>query len=75
MRPVGKNPIKARMEEILAQLVAEPRGWAFLEPVNAADVADYYDVIKNPIGAHINLRFNLIYLYCVDRFQNYSIED
>ena len=77
VRPVGKNPIKARMEELLAQLVAEPRGWAFLEPVNAADVADYYDVIKNPIGAHINPRANLVSMFTlyVDRFQNYSIED
>jgi histone acetyltransferase len=38
------------MEELLAQLVAEPRGWAFLEPVNPTDVADYYEVIKQPMG-------------------------
>jgi len=50
VRPTGKNAMKARMEEILAQLVAEPRGWAFLEPVDPADVGDYYEVIKKPMG-------------------------
>jgi len=38
------------MEELLAQLIAEPRGWAFLEPVSPTDVADYYEVIKQPMG-------------------------
>lgn len=50
-RPIGKNTTKARMEELLGQLIAEPRGWAFREPVSPTDVADYYDVIKNPMGA------------------------
>jgi len=49
IRPSGKNAMKARIEEILSQLVAEPRGWAFHEPVDPADVGDYYDVIKNPM--------------------------
>lgn len=50
IRPTGKNTMKTRMEEILVQLVAEPRGWAFLEPVDPTDVGDYYDVIKKPMG-------------------------
>jgi histone acetyltransferase len=52
MRPVGKNATKARIEELLALLVAEPRGWAFLEPVSPSDVADYYEVIKEPMGGY-----------------------
>jgi hypothetical protein len=38
------------MEEILTQLISEPRGWAFHEPVDPTDVGDYYDVIQKPMG-------------------------
>jgi hypothetical protein len=45
-----KNSVKALMQKLLAELMAEPRAWAFLHPVDSADVVDYYDVIKNPMG-------------------------
>jgi len=38
------------MERILRELQAHPQAWAFLNPVNADDVLDYYEFIKNPMG-------------------------
>ncbi len=29
--------------------------WPFLEPVNADEVADYYEIIKEPMGKRILL--------------------
>lgn len=63
-RPTGRGVLKARMEEILVQLNAEPRGWAFREPVNPSDVGDYYDVIKNPMGECTRLS-NLLVFSCL----------
>ncbi|KAF8638044.1 hypothetical protein AX16_010676 [Volvariella volvacea WC 439] len=37
------------MERLLKDLQARPQAWAFLKPVNAEDVPDYYDVITNPM--------------------------
>lgn len=41
------------MELLLADLQGHPVAWAFLQPVNADEVPDYHDVIKEPMGAHI----------------------
>lgn len=38
------------MKKLLTLLVDHPSSWAFANPVNAAEVTDYYDVIKNPMG-------------------------
>lgn len=38
------------MERVLKEMIDHPQGWAFVHPVNKDDVADYYDVIKNPMG-------------------------
>lgn len=38
------------METTLHDLVRHPRSWPFRAPVDAAEVADYYDVIKHPMG-------------------------
>jgi histone acetyltransferase len=45
-----KSTVKALMEKLLADLIAEPRAWAFQHPVDLTDVTDYLDVIKQPMG-------------------------
>ena len=39
-----------KMRRILSDMQADPQAWAFLQPVSAEDVPDYYTVIKNPMG-------------------------
>lgn len=46
------------MKRLLTLLVDHPSAWAFANPVNAAEVTDYYDVIKQPMGALI---YGLVY--------------
>ena len=41
------------MERLLSDLQQHPLSWAFLQPVNAEEVPDYYEVIKDPMGAHL----------------------
>jgi len=38
------------MERLLADLQQHPLSWAFLKPVNGEEVANYYEVIKEPMG-------------------------
>jgi hypothetical protein len=38
------------METTLNDLLRNNRSWPFRLPVDANDVPDYYDVIKNPMG-------------------------
>lgn len=45
-----KNSVKSLMEKLLQELMEEPKGWAFLKPVDTTDVADYFDIIKHPMG-------------------------
>lgn len=47
------------MRRILAELQAHPLAWAFLQPVNGDEVADYYSVIKQPMGTSV--RFGALY--------------
>ena len=35
---------------MLSELQGHSAAWPFLQPVNGEEVADYYDVIKNPMG-------------------------
>ncbi|KAK4054367.1 histone acetyltransferase [Microbotryomycetes sp. JL221] len=44
-----RPPHFAVMKKLLTLLVDHPSSWAFANPVNAAEVTDYYDVIKNPM--------------------------
>jgi len=37
------------MQRLLSDLQGHPQAWAFLQPVNGAEVEDYYDVIKRPM--------------------------
>lgn len=41
------------MERLLADLQQHALSWAFLQPVNAEDVPDYHEVIKEPMGVHL----------------------
>ncbi|KAH9485109.1 Histone acetyltransferase gcn5 [Psilocybe cubensis] len=60
---LARGPVKpstrTTMEKILAELIEEPRSWAFRDPVDPADVADYFDVIKHPMGT----RFMMLFVY------------
>jgi histone acetyltransferase len=49
-RSVHKSPERNIMERLLADLQGHAVAWAFLQPVNADEVTDYYDVIKEPMG-------------------------
>lgn len=44
-----RGPQFAVMQRILTLLVDHPSAWAFANPVNAAEVTDYYDTIKEPM--------------------------
>lgn len=39
------------MEKLLSELQSHPVAWAFLSPVNGEEVQDYYEIIKNAMGA------------------------
>jgi len=45
-----KSAVKASIEKLLADLIAEPKAWAFQHAVDPIDVPDYFDVIKQPMG-------------------------
>ena len=36
--------------EVVQKIREHPSSWPFHHPVNREEVADYYDVIKDPIG-------------------------
>ena len=38
------------MEKLITELIAHPRAWPFLKPVNEKEVPDYYQIIKHPMG-------------------------
>lgn len=57
------------MQRFLSDLKAHPLAWAFLNPVNADEVPDYYGVIKRPMG----LYQILCHIFCINisiRFQH-----
>jgi len=45
-----KAPDYVRMTRALRALQAHQQSWPFRTPVNKADVPDYYEFIKNPMG-------------------------
>ncbi|KAI0675237.1 histone acetyltransferase GCN5, partial [Trametes maxima] len=49
VRPTGRSSERAAMEKLLSDLQSHSTAWPFREPVNAKDVADYYDVITHPM--------------------------
>ena len=76
-----RSPKHAAMRRILSELQNHPLAWAFQQPVNPDEVADYHTVIKNPMGtsrAHIINKTHprtssrtdmLAFLFC-DRLQH-----
>lgn len=52
-RSQHKDPERSIMERLLDDLKQHSVAWAFRQPVNAEDVPDYYEVIKEPMGANI----------------------
>jgi len=68
------------MQRLLADLQGHPQAWAFLNPVPAEDVADYYEVIKKPMGTFLvpdgcrgpGLRFLILLQTWVQWKINYS---
>ncbi|GAA5821343.1 hypothetical protein JCM3770_006256 [Rhodotorula araucariae] len=44
-----RGPQFAVMKKLLTLLIDHPSSWAFANPVNAQEVTDYYDVIKEPM--------------------------
>ncbi|GAA5988355.1 hypothetical protein JCM10908_002179 [Rhodotorula pacifica] len=44
-----RGPQFAVMKKLLTLLVDHPSSWAFANPVNAQEVTDYYDMIKEPM--------------------------
>ncbi|KAH9892539.1 hypothetical protein C8Q73DRAFT_698473 [Cubamyces lactineus] len=49
VRPTGRNAERVAMEKLLSDLKAHSAAWPFQQPVNAQEVADYYDVITHPM--------------------------
>ncbi|KXN91014.1 Histone acetyltransferase gcn5 [Leucoagaricus sp. SymC.cos] len=49
IRQSPKNADRAWMETTLNDLIRHPRSWPFRTPVDPAEVADYYEVIKKPM--------------------------
>lgn len=47
-QPRQRGPLYLFMKKLLAELQENTHSWPFVEPV--AGVADYYDIIKNPMG-------------------------
>lgn len=43
------NCLNGFIDLLISELTNDPSSWPFLEPVNAKDVPEYYEVIKNPI--------------------------
>ena len=52
VRHNGKSAEHTSMEKLLSDLQGHPLAWAFLQPVNGEEVADYYEVIKQPMGTY-----------------------
>lgn len=70
-----KNSVKALMEKILSELIAEPKGWAFRVPVDTNELVDYLDFVKSPMGTSIPISSRapcLIPVFRVCRLFRYS---
>jgi histone acetyltransferase len=48
-RPL-RGPEHSLMKHVLTDMQNSPSSWPFAKPVNKDEVADYYIVIKEPMG-------------------------
>ncbi|CCM01133.1 uncharacterized protein FIBRA_03181 [Fibroporia radiculosa] len=48
-RPVGRSAEHSIMEKLLSDLRNHTQAWPFQQPVTAEEVADYHEIIKNPM--------------------------
>ncbi|KAL0956426.1 hypothetical protein HGRIS_002574 [Hohenbuehelia grisea] len=49
MHVIPKNAEQNYMERLLRDLKGHSNAWPFMVPVNAEEVPEYYEVIKNPM--------------------------
>ncbi|KAL4250023.1 Histone acetyltransferase GCN5 [Abortiporus biennis] len=49
VRPSGRSSDHNAMAKLLSDLQGHAVAWPFLQPVNADEVQDYYDIIKEPM--------------------------
>ncbi|KAI0780095.1 hypothetical protein C8Q74DRAFT_742018 [Fomes fomentarius] len=49
VRPTGRGAEHTAMEKLLSDLKGHSSAWPFLQPVNAKEVPDYYEVIAHPM--------------------------
>jgi hypothetical protein len=63
-----KAPTYVRMTRALRALQAHQQSWPFRSPVNKAEVPDYYEFIKNPMGR--SPRTNYMCLHFPNRLAN-----
>lgn len=55
------SPHYNQMLHIVEEMQNYTHAWPFLEPVSIEDVADYYDIIKDPMG---KLHTATLFIYC-----------
>ena len=48
--PINRTAEEQKMRKLLQTLINHKASWPFVQPVNPADVVDYYAVIKHPMG-------------------------
>lgn len=64
-----KNRLLEFMKSILSELQSHAAAWPFMEPVNASEVADYYDVVKTPMDlSTIDLKIEKELYHTLDEF-------
>lgn len=51
------------MLHIVEEMQNYTHAWPFLEPVSIEDVADYYDIIKDPMGKVYTYTYIFYYIY------------
>lgn len=76
-RSLHKTPERSIMERLLSDLQQHPLSWAFLQPVNAEEVPDYYEVIKEPMGTGSPIHLHILPWVCSRpwfRLQHYGTQ-
>lgn len=53
------QPHYNQMRHLVSELRAHAHSWPFHDPVNAEEVTDYYDVIKEPMGKTVNILYGM----------------